>query len=223
MPVSDENIVPCKQCRIGIPHAARLCSHCNSYQDWRGHLTVSSSVLALLVALISVTTTALPVVSSALSDPQSQSLVSRPVFQGVKLTVAVSNVGNGPAVFRDGSISSSFLSPGPVALRLQNATDSFIKVGSQPLTLDIDWKRDAVDAASVAVEMQKIQNNPASADAGFSKIVVLETDGREKEFKYPISAYDVRQIAEAKFAICKEVKPSSDPKCSSSFGAGGDY
>lgn len=219
--VSTDSI--CKQCRLAIPIGARLCSLCNSYQDWRGSLAISSNVLALLVALVSVTTAALPAFTSALTNPQSKTQVSRPVVRGLRIEFAVSNTGNGPAVFSQGLISASFLSRAPVKLELENATQAFIKPGSQPLVLRPLWRRDAGDAAHLSGEMRKIQAASTSGDVGFIELVFVETNGVTKRVRYPIGASDVGEIADAKFEVCKNVKPSSDPNCSSWQGAGSDY
>ena len=53
----------CTTCGEEIANSARKCIHCDTYQDWRRYLTFSSTVLALLVALLSVATVAGPVFS----------------------------------------------------------------------------------------------------------------------------------------------------------------
>lgn len=213
----------CKQCRGPIPAGARLCSQCNSYQDWRGKLAVSSNVLALLVALVSVTTAALPAFTKALTEPQSESLVSRPVVRGLQVDFAVTNTGDGPAVFSRAYISASTLSQIPVKLELNNPTQAFIRPGSQPLALNIVWKRDAGDAASLSSDMRKVQNKKGSEDVGFFMVEIIETDGLVKHARFPIAAYEIGEIAEAKFAACRDVEPSKNRNCSSSQGYGSDY
>jgi hypothetical protein len=90
----------CKQCKQPIPVSARLCVHCKSYQDWRGYLSVSSTVLALLVALISVLTAAVPVVTKALRSDVSNTIASEPIFDGVDARIVISNLGEDPSVIR---------------------------------------------------------------------------------------------------------------------------
>lgn len=62
----DQSSVRCKQCCNDIPQRALLCSECGSYQDWRGWFSVSSTVLALLTALLSVLGIVTPVIINAL-------------------------------------------------------------------------------------------------------------------------------------------------------------
>src|SRR5688500_2359672 len=50
----------CVVCQEPIRLGATTCIHCGSSQGWQRHLSVSSTVLALLVALISVLQSALP-------------------------------------------------------------------------------------------------------------------------------------------------------------------
>jgi hypothetical protein len=52
-------------CKEPINREARVCPHCMSHQDWREHMGLSQSVLALLIALISVGTVFIPVLQQA--------------------------------------------------------------------------------------------------------------------------------------------------------------
>jgi hypothetical protein len=51
----------CVVCREPIKLGARKCVHCDSPQGWMRYLGVSTTILALLIALISVSQSALPV------------------------------------------------------------------------------------------------------------------------------------------------------------------
>lgn len=42
----------CIQCASEIPSAARKCVHCQSLQDWRRHIDIGNTSLALLIALL---------------------------------------------------------------------------------------------------------------------------------------------------------------------------
>jgi len=44
----------CKACGSEIPKTAIKCVHCNSYQNWRRHVSIGNSTLALIVALVAV-------------------------------------------------------------------------------------------------------------------------------------------------------------------------
>jgi hypothetical protein len=63
---------PCRVCGEDIKLTARKCPHCASYQDWRGGLGLSTEVLALLVALISIATAGTPIILNALTPRESQ-------------------------------------------------------------------------------------------------------------------------------------------------------
>jgi len=62
----------CTTCRELIKPNAKKCNHCGSYQDWRRFLGISSSVLALLVALVSTTSILLPILSDTLQEKDSR-------------------------------------------------------------------------------------------------------------------------------------------------------
>ena len=52
----------CMACKLEIEPGAWKCIHCETIQNWRRYLTLSNSVLALLVALLSVSTVFVPLV-----------------------------------------------------------------------------------------------------------------------------------------------------------------
>lgn len=59
----------CIACKEPILEGASICKHCGVSQSWRKHLHLSSTILALLVALLSVLSTTIPVITGAL-EPQ---------------------------------------------------------------------------------------------------------------------------------------------------------
>lgn len=87
----------CTTCGEEIAQSARKCIHCDSFQDWRRYLAFSSTVLALLVALLSVATVAAPVFRDLLTTKDSELVAS---FQGFnsddEAVFVVSNSGNRP-------------------------------------------------------------------------------------------------------------------------------
>ena len=58
----------CRTCRKEIEPGAKKCVECDSYQDWRRFLAMGNTTLALLVALISVITAALPAIEKLLQE-----------------------------------------------------------------------------------------------------------------------------------------------------------
>jgi hypothetical protein len=93
---------PCKVCAEPIKQAARICNQCKSYQDWRANINVSSTVLSLLVALVTVLTAAVPAIKSALTPEDSQLSF---VFQDASfdsIGILVSNSGIRPGAVGGG-------------------------------------------------------------------------------------------------------------------------
>jgi hypothetical protein len=87
---------PCKVCAEPIKRAARICNHCSSYQDWRGHLGMGQNVLALLVALISVGTVFVPVLSDYLTPKNSDFAFSLQSTEPHQISILASNRGSRP-------------------------------------------------------------------------------------------------------------------------------
>ena len=61
----------CVHCHSSISPGAPRCAECGGYQNWRRHLTLSATVLSLLVALISVSGLAIPLILDAVRGNQS--------------------------------------------------------------------------------------------------------------------------------------------------------
>lgn len=62
----------CVVCNEAIHFDAKKCFHCESFQNWKRHITGSQLVLSLLVALVSVLSVGVPVIVDALNDEDSQ-------------------------------------------------------------------------------------------------------------------------------------------------------
>jgi hypothetical protein len=92
--VSDSK--PCKVCGEPIKKLARVCIHCNNYQDWRADLNISNTVLSLLVALFSVLTVALPAITTFITPKNSNLIFSFQVGTGNTISVLVTNTGIRP-------------------------------------------------------------------------------------------------------------------------------
>lgn len=68
----------CKICKEEIKPEAIKCIHCDSFQDWRGSLNFSGTVLSLLVALVSVLGVVVPVLKDTFTPKNSDLVVSAP-------------------------------------------------------------------------------------------------------------------------------------------------
>jgi hypothetical protein len=129
LPTEPADTKPCKVCGEEIKKTALKCIHCDSYQDWRGSLNLSQTVLALLIALITVATAMIPVISDALLTKNSAMVI---VFQGATdkaITFLVSNTGTRP-----GSISRTMtlaLENGPDVTLLAEARRSWWRMSSE--------------------------------------------------------------------------------------------
>lgn len=55
----------CPQCQNEIPDRAKICTRCQSALDWRRHITFGTTTLALLVALLSISSQVIGNISRA--------------------------------------------------------------------------------------------------------------------------------------------------------------
>lgn len=97
-----ETSATCRACREPIRPGAAKCVKCGSDQGWTRFLGFSSTIVALLIALISVLQTALPTFIQLYKGDRSEVSVTFLKAEGDTLIFAVSNSGNMP-----GTISSS--------------------------------------------------------------------------------------------------------------------
>ena len=99
VPSTDSNAraTRCIACRESIKQGARKCHHCDSFQDWRGRLNFTSSVLALLVALVSVISLSVPLIHDALTEDNSRVLITPAGVGSDSLLLVASNTGSRPA------------------------------------------------------------------------------------------------------------------------------
>jgi hypothetical protein len=94
----------CVVCKSDIKADALVCIHCNSHQArWRRALDFSNTTLALLIALISVASVAVPVVARQFEPPPQDRVIARVVGSSPddgSVSALVSNLGNRAAAFR---------------------------------------------------------------------------------------------------------------------------
>jgi hypothetical protein len=89
---------PCSTCCEPIAAVAKKCIYCESYQDWRRHLSMSSSILALLVALVSVAGLAAPALKTLVISENSDVEVKLPRLHQEKLYLLAMNRGIRPGI-----------------------------------------------------------------------------------------------------------------------------
>lgn len=88
----------CRECREPLHPNARRCASCGAFQNWRRFLALSSTVLSLLVALISVSALAIPILKEAFEPQHSRVAVEAPFFSGDFGYLYVANEGARPAL-----------------------------------------------------------------------------------------------------------------------------
>jgi predicted nucleic acid-binding Zn ribbon protein len=103
-----EGMKHCRVCAEPINKAAQKCIHCQSEQStWRQRLGFSSTVLALLIALISVLSSAVPVFERALTPKDSHLSFAYLGATEDSIGILVSNSGNRPGAVRYATLQGS--------------------------------------------------------------------------------------------------------------------
>jgi hypothetical protein len=96
---------PCINCAEEIKTSARQCIHCKSFQDWRAAFGVSTPVLSLLVALVSVLTVAVPVLVESITPENAKIEFTVQGSTSETIFVLVSNRGNRPGSVAHGALT----------------------------------------------------------------------------------------------------------------------
>lgn len=176
----------CIQCRLAVPFGAKLCHHCKSHQDWRRHLPVSTSVLALLIALLSVGSMTLPTLIGLARSPRSSLILSNPIIRGNDIYLVASNLGDRPAVLEKAYLTGPL--EGFPEAEIQHPTQSFVAPGSRQIGYRLKFEMNVQDGLKSAVSL-------IGADHGTAKLVVWarESDGKERRFDFPLPSTDVGQ------------------------------
>ncbi|MFK0207218.1 hypothetical protein [Agrobacterium sp. NPDC090283] len=126
----------CKQCCLPIPEKAKICTHCQSHQDWRGFFSISNTVLALLTALVSVLAIAIPSLYSLLHTPKSDMADPMITLDGTTVRVLINNRGDASGVFVRADVRSDYLA-GATKVRLRDDQQAVITPGANLLMFDI--------------------------------------------------------------------------------------
>lgn len=188
-PTADSEVkqeTPCLQCRLTIPAGATLCHHCKSHQDWRRYLSLSTTVLALLVALLSVASMALPTLIDLTRRPRSALALSNPIIRGSDVYVVVSNLGDRPAVLEKAYLTGPI--EGIPEAEIQHPAQSFIPPGSRQVGYRLKFQMNSLDGLKSGVSLLGAGHEAA-------KLVVWgrESDGEERRFEFPLPGTDVAQ------------------------------
>ena len=73
---SEGGVLACVMCKEAVKAGARRCPHCGSFQNWRRHLTFSSVVLSWAIALISLLTVVMALVTK-IATPEEENIQLR--------------------------------------------------------------------------------------------------------------------------------------------------
>ena len=126
----------CRECCKIIAAHAKLCGDCNSYQDWRRFFPFSGIVLAMLTALVSVLTVAVPTFSSFIHTPRSAITLENPSIDGTTFRIVAVNRGDSPGVLYKAKIQGEYLA-GATKVRLRNDDEAIIPPGTKQLVFDV--------------------------------------------------------------------------------------
>ena len=170
----------CVMCAESIPIAARMCKHCDAYQDWRKWISTSQATLALVVALVSVLGSAGPTIVKAVRGENSQLTATYQSIIERRALFIVANAGSRP-----GSISNPVLQ---IASDNQSAGEASIRI---PLLASKPSEHLVPAGTSVGILLAPEERSISDIEGTFKiaelpprncylKITLVDFDGNEK-------------------------------------------
>nr|AWM07765.1 hypothetical protein CIT39_15780 [Bradyrhizobium symbiodeficiens] len=209
----DQSSVRCKQCCNDIPQGALLCSDCGSYQDWRGWFSVSSTVLALLTALLSVLGIVAPVIINALHSPRSDAFLQTPSIDGTTLRVLAVNRGDASASFVYARIDGDYLA-GATKVRLRSDADAIISPGSKLLTFDIIPLLDETQSYDGSLEAMTAAVSGKPLPTTSVLLGLAQSDGGVSVLKYTLTNDEIFRLLRDNADRCSSIdKPNFTNGC----------
>lgn len=207
-------LAPCKQCSEPIPAGAKLCRHCHSHQDWRRHLNISSTVLALLVALVSVLSAGVPVLVSALGSPASRLSLSNAVVSNETLFLVATNTGERPAAIQGGFLESRFFE---AELVLRSPADAFVAPGARQVGLFPRVQMTVAETREKSAAMLRAMNRNGSSPTGTATVFVQQSDGSITEVRVPVSLMALQILLDDHLVRCARsaAPPTLENGCAS--------
>lgn len=203
--VVETRIALCRQCKTEIPIGAKICSTCNSYQDWRSFIPFSNTALALIIALISVAGISGPVLYKVVHTPRSEASITMPSVDGTTLRVVVINRGDAPASLGRVWVDSEYLA-GATKFRLRNDSDAIIQPGSKLLTFDIIPLLDEGESYRSSLEIMSLVLQKKSAPRTEIRFQLLQSDGRFVIQATSLDADQLFQLLRANSDRCSSIK-----------------
>lgn len=203
----------CKQCHNPIPVGAKLCSHCGSYQDWRSWFSISTTVLALLTALVSVLGIAIPAIKTVVHTPKSLATLESPSFEGVTLRVLALNKGDAPASLIRARIGGEYLA-GATKVRLRDEANAIIPPGTKLFIFDIVPLLDEGQSYQKSLEVMQAVLSKTPLPPTFVLIGVAQSDGTVGVLKVPLRDEDMFRLLRDNADRCSSIdKPSFSNGC----------
>lgn len=191
----------CISCGGLIPPDVEKCTHCDSFQNWRRWFAVSSTVLVVLTALVSVIGLTINT-ASMVATPRSSTTAAIAGATQKNLLIAVINSGNAPCVVRNFSI---------------RADDDVV-------TFDRIWTATADepkrflkgrDSSVLYFFVGSIRRNPGAQKAPFWATygntpihlagIAVESDGTRKSLRDEATLNDIRFLVEDTCTDCKDL------------------
>ncbi|MBZ9683240.1 hypothetical protein LB531_21520 [Mesorhizobium sp. CO1-1-2] len=200
-----QRMMNCEQCRLAIPEGASVCTHCQSYQDWRRWFSVSSTVLALLTALISVLSFAVPSFVNLLHRAHSDLAAPMITLEGTTVRLLVVNNGDASGVFVRAFTESEYLADA-TKIRLRDDQKAVVTPGTNLLMFDVVPLLNQEQSYNNSVEMIQLGLEHKEAPKTDIVFVFGDSDGQLRVSRLALDANLLFELMRANSDRCSAIK-----------------
>jgi predicted nucleic acid-binding Zn ribbon protein len=191
---------PCISCGGLIPREVEKCTHCDSYQNWRRWFTVSSTMLAVATALVSVVGLTINTCATV-ATPRSSTTATITGATQENLLIAVINSGNAPSVVRNFTftVDGDVLKLDRIWTSKEDEPKHFLKGRDSAVLYFFVGSIKRAASAKTGPFWETYGNTPIHLDG-----TAVESDGTKKSLRDEATLNDIRLLVEDKCPDCKD-------------------
>jgi len=203
----------CVECSQSIPATAKLCYHCDTFQDFRRYLAFSTTSLALITAFFSVTALAAPVIVELLHKPRSHAYLINPSVEGTTLRIVAVNQGDMAATLSQVEMTGTMLAPA-TKIRLRNDEAALLNPGSKLLIFDIVPLLSQEQSYSQSLELlSQVNDRPENVNTSLT-FTIYQSDGTSLLQRFELGWRDIFSILRWNADRCSAIpEPNFENGC----------
>lgn len=176
-------------------------------------MALSNSVLAFVLAMVTVLSLSLPSIVPLFHSPDSALELSHPLVRGDTLYLMATNTGDRPGVIEAAAIGGEHFRMTVASVDPATPGDTFVRPGSQQVQFKITMKLGYLDAALKALEAHSPTRKPQAPAT--VQISIRQARGEQSVQNFELSGLDLFEIFTAHAQRCEAqvINPTPSGPC----------